>query len=99
MAKQVLKDKVLRRVRVTHTNVRSPDRGMKGHLRAHYGETNKQFRIAYVANGFWQLEQFSPPDSALDASGDKEFGSYWLWVSRPTSFEMAKDQLRRKIAA
>lgn len=72
------------------TYERSPQRQSKGTLRAKYGEQDKVWRIAYVANGFWQLQKFN---REVDKSKDAD---RWQPRARPTSFENAIAQLQRK---
>lgn len=90
-----LKDKILGKHRPAPkqpTCYRSPQRQSKGTLRAKYGEQTKVWRIAYVANGFWQLQRYVADDNFPD----RRVCDPWSAYARPTSFENAMSQMQRK---
>lgn len=97
MARSQMPDKKLRvvRERPAYRLVEIKGWRTKGQLKAKYGDQQKVWRIVYVANGLWQLQQFNPPEGVSSGWGTRE-QCWWRNHQRPTDYETAFSQLKRR---
>lgn len=104
MARSQMPDKKLRKVRQEQAAEqaslpkfvpRKRKLHSRGTLQAVYGDQQKVWRIVYVANGLWQLQQFNSPEGASSGWGTRE-QCWWRDYGRPTDHETAHSQLKQR---